>query len=142
MAGKYEFWIGSRYVRSRSSNAFVSLISAISMLGITVAVAVLILVLSVVNGFERELQDRLLAMTAHASIESADGRLHDWRSWVEKAEEHIEVAAAAPFVTGQGLLVLGDRLSGAQFSGIEPQLESRGFARIGRSIERRAIQRN
>jgi len=95
------------------------------MLGITVAVAVLIVVLSVVNGFERELQDRLLAMTAHASIESADGRLQDWRSWVEKAEEHIEVAAAAPFVTGQGLLVLGDRLSGAQFSGIEPQLEAR-----------------
>lgn len=125
MAGKYEFWIGKRYVRSRSSNAFVSLISAISMLGITVAVAVLIVVLSVVNGFERELQDRLLAMTAHASIESADGRLQDWRSWVEKAEEHIEVAAAAPFVTGQGLLVLGDRLSGAQFSGIEPQLEAR-----------------
>jgi lipoprotein-releasing system permease protein len=125
MAGKYEFWIGSRYVRSRSSNGFVSLISAISMLGITVAVAVLILVLSVVNGFERELQDRLLAMTAHASIEDAGGRLQDWRSWVEKAEEHVEVAAAAPFVTGQGLLVLRDRLSGVQFSGIDPQLESR-----------------
>ena len=125
MAGKYEFWIGSRYVRSGSSNGFVSLISAISMLGITVAVAVLILVLSVVNGFERELQDRLLAMTAHASIEDASGRLQDWRSWVEKAEEHVEVAAAAPFVTGQGLLVLGDRLSGVQISGIEPQLESR-----------------
>ncbi len=125
MAGKYEFWIGSRYVRSRSSNGFVSLISAISMLGITVAVAVLILVLSVVNGFERELQDRLLAMTAHATIEDAGGRLQDWRSWVEKAEEHVEVAAAAPFVTGQGLLVLRDRLSGVQFSGIDPQLESR-----------------
>ena len=125
MAGKYEFWIGNRYVRSRSSNGFVSLISAISMLGISVAVAVLILVLSVVNGFERELQDRLLAMTAHASIEHAGGRLQDWRSWVEKAEEHVEVAAAAPFVTGQGLLVLRDRLSGVQFSGIDPQLESR-----------------
>ena len=125
MAGKYEFWIGNRYVRSRSSNGFVSLISAISMLGITVAVAVLILVLSVVNGFERELQDRLLAMTAHASIEDAGGRLQDWRSWVEKAEEHVEVAAAAPFVTGQGLLVLRDRLSGVQFNGIDPQLESR-----------------
>jgi len=125
MAGKYEFWIGNRYVRSRSSNGFVSLISAISMLGITIAVAVLILVLSVVNGFERELQDRLLAMTAHASIEHAGGRLQDWRSWVEKAEEHVEIAAAAPFVTGQGLLVLRDRLSGVQFSGIDPQLESR-----------------
>ena len=128
MAGKYEFWIGNRYVRSRSSNGFVSLISAISMLGITIAVAVLILVLSVVNGFERELQDRLLAMTAHASIEHAGGRLQDWRSWVEKAEEHVEVGAAAPFVTGQGLLVLRDRLSGVQFSGIDPQLESRVFS--------------
>jgi len=125
MAGKYEFWIGNRYVRSRSSNGFVSLISAISMLGITVAVAVLILVLSVVNGFERELQDRLLAMTAHATIEHGDGRLQDWRIWVEQAEEHIDVAAAAPFVNGQGLLLFGERLSGAQFSGIDPQLESR-----------------
>jgi lipoprotein-releasing system permease protein len=125
MAGKYEFWIGNRYVRSHSSNAFVSMISAISMLGIAVAVAVLIVVLSVVNGFERELQDRLLAMTAHASIEDSDGRLQDWRIWAEQAEEHIEVGAAAPFVNGQGLLLFGDRLSGAQFTGIEPQLESR-----------------
>jgi lipoprotein-releasing system permease protein len=125
MAGRYEFWIGNRYVRARSSNGFVSLISAISMLGITVAVAVLIVVLSVVNGFERELQDRLLAMTAHASIEDSDGRLQDWRTWVEQAEEYTDVAAAAPFVNGQGLLLLGDRLSGVQISGIEPRLESR-----------------
>jgi len=125
MAGKYEFWIGRRYVRSRSTSRFVSLISAISMLGIAVAVAVLIVVLSVVNGFERELQDRLLAMTAHASIEVPDGRLQDWRSWVEQAEAHVEVAAAAPFVNGQGLLLLRDRLSGGQFIGIEPQLEAR-----------------
>jgi lipoprotein-releasing system permease protein len=125
MAGKYEFWIGNRYVRSRSGNNFVSLISAISMLGIAVAVAALILVLSVVNGFERELQSRLLAMTAHASIEQADGRLRDWRDWVGEAEEDIDVAAAAPFVTGQGLLNFGDRLSGVQVSGIEPRLESR-----------------
>lgn len=125
MPGKYEFWIGNRYVRSRSGNSFVSLISAISMLGIAVAVAALIVVLSVVNGFERELQNRLLAMTAHASIEKADGRLADWRAWVGQAEEHIDVAAAAPFVTGQGLLLLGDRLSGVQVSGVEPRLESR-----------------
>ena len=71
----FEFWIGNRYVRSRSDNRFVSLISGISMLGITIAVAVLIVVLSVVNGFERELKERLLAMTAHASIEDADRRL-------------------------------------------------------------------
>ena len=75
MSQAFEYWIGNRYVRSRSSNSFVSLISAISMLGIAIAVMVLIVVMSVVNGFERELKDRLLAMTSHASIESTDGRL-------------------------------------------------------------------
>ena len=72
MGKRFEVWVGSRYVRSRSRNSFVSLISAISMLGIAIAVLVLIVVMSVVNGFERELQDRLLAMTAHASIEIAE----------------------------------------------------------------------
>ncbi|MCJ7590357.1 MAG: lipoprotein-releasing system transmembrane subunit LolC, partial [Woeseiaceae bacterium] len=75
MGSSYEYWIGTRYVRSRSSNGFVSLISAISMLGIAIAVTVLIVVMSVVNGFERELKDRLLAMTAHAVIEGVDGEL-------------------------------------------------------------------
>ena len=69
MSWKFEYWIGGRYVRSRSKNSFVSLISAISMLGIAIAVSVLIVVLSVVNGFERELKDRLLAMSAHAAIQ-------------------------------------------------------------------------
>ncbi|MDX1404300.1 MAG: lipoprotein-releasing ABC transporter permease subunit [Woeseiaceae bacterium] len=125
MAAGYEQWMGRRYVRSRSGNSFVSLISAISMLGIAVAVAVLIVVLSVVNGFERELQNRLLAMTAHATIEESDNRLENWRDWVTRAEEHPEVAAAAPFVNGQGLLNNGSRLSGVQISGIEPELEVR-----------------
>ena len=78
MAQRFETWIGGRYVRSRSANSFVSLISAISMLGIAIAVAVLIIVLSVVNGFERELKDRLLAMTSHASIEGVEGELEGW----------------------------------------------------------------
>ena len=125
MLSNYEYWIGRRYVRSRSGNSFISLISAISMLGIAIAVAVLIVVLSVVNGFERELRDRLLAMSAHATIEAQEERLPDWRVWAGVAEEHAEVAAAAPFVHGQGLLVFDGRLSGAEFRGIEPVLESR-----------------
>ena len=119
----YEFWIGGRYVRSRSSNRFVSLISAISMLGIAIAVAVLIIVLSVVNGFERELRERLLAMSAHATVEDASGRLADWSRWVERAQEHPAVSAAAPYVEGQALLVHGERLSGAGLRGIDPELE-------------------
>jgi lipoprotein-releasing system permease protein len=116
--------MGSRYVRSRSSNRFVSLISAISMLGIALAVAVLIIVLSVVNGFERELRERLLAMSAHATIEDARGELADWPAWVERAERHPAVSAAAPYVEEQALLVLGKRSSGAALRGIDPQLES------------------
>lgn len=131
MSGNYEYWIGRRYVRSRSGNSFISLISAISMLGIAIAVAVLIVVLSVVNGFERELKDRLLAMSAHASIENSEDGLSNWRAWAETAEAQPDVAAAAPYVDGQGLLVLGKRLSGAAFRGIDPELESRvsGVAR-------------
>jgi lipoprotein-releasing system permease protein len=119
----YEYWVGTRYVRSQSSNGFVSLISAISMLGIAIAVAVLIVVLSVVNGFERELRERLLAMSAHATIEDPAGRAADWLSRVRAAAENPRVVAAAPYVEGQGLLVHGERLSGAELRGIDPGLE-------------------
>ena len=125
MFSSYEYWIGRRYVRARSSNRFVSLISAISMLGIAIAVAVLIIVLSVVNGFERELQERLLAMSAHAIIESSDGDLENWQTLSDIALDNPRVSAAAPYVTGQGLLLLGDRLSGAELRGVDPELEDK-----------------
>lgn len=123
MGTRYEIWIGSRYVRARSSNRFVSLISAISMLGIAIAVAVLIIVLSVVNGFERELQERLLSMTAHASIESPDRGLPDWRALAVVAGADARVTASAPYVDGQALLIAGEALSGAGLRGIDPPLE-------------------
>jgi len=119
----FEFWVGSRYVRARGGNSFVSLISGISMLGITIAVSVLILVLSVVNGFERELKDRLLAMTAHASIEGLDGRMVDWPRLVAAADGHAGVRATAPYVEGQALLVFAEQLSGAELRGIDPGAE-------------------
>lgn len=124
MAVGYEFWIGRRYVRARSSNRFVSLISAISMAGIAIAVAVLIIVLSVVNGFERELQDRLLSMSSHAIIESPDGRLGDWQRFAAVAGDNPRVTGSAPYIEGQGLLLHGERLSGALLRGIEPALEA------------------
>ncbi len=124
MAGAYELWIGRRYVRSRSSNSFVSLISMISMLGIAIAVAVLIVVLSVVNGFERELKDRLLAMTAHASIEGARGELTDWEALVAAAPANPRVTAAAPYLDGQALMVFGEALSGVELRGVDPLAEA------------------
>ena len=125
MFGSFEMWVGSRYVRSRSSNQFVSLISAISMGGIAVAVAVLIVVLSVVNGFERELKDRLLAMTSHANIIDSRHNYTNWPEIIDLAESNERVDAAAPYIDGQGLLVSGERLSGAKIQGIEPALEKR-----------------
>ena len=124
MGGRFETWIGGRYVRSRSSNKFVSMISAISMLGIAIAVTVLIVVMSVVNGFERELKDRLLAMTAHASIENVDGELASSTALIETAQKNARVRAAAPYVDGQALLVFKNELSGAELRGMEPELEN------------------
>lgn len=124
MGSHFEFWIGNRYVRSRSGNSFVSLISAISMLGIAIAVSVLILVLSVVNGFERELKDRLLAMTAHANIEGIDSRIDEWRTLSNVAAGNARVRAAAPYVDGQALLVYAEQLSGAELRGIDPVAEN------------------
>lgn len=124
MANRYELWIGSRYVRSRSANSFVSLISAISMLGIAIAVTVLIVVMSVVNGFERELKDRLLAMTAHASIEGVEGILGDTDKLIDTALKNERVRAAAPYVNGQALLVFEKQLSGAELRGIDPDREN------------------
>ncbi len=123
MGRRFEYWIGKRYVRSRSSNTFVSLISAISMLGIAIAVMVLIVVMSVVNGFERELKDRLLAMTAHASIEGVDGELADFPDLIATALDNPRVDAAAPYVDGQALLVFEKQLSGAELRGIDPEME-------------------
>ncbi|MBT8088513.1 MAG: lipoprotein-releasing ABC transporter permease subunit [Gammaproteobacteria bacterium] len=123
MSSRFESWIGRRYVRSRSVNSFVSMISAISMLGIAIAVTVLIVVMSVVNGFERELKDRLLAMTAHADIENIDGELSNWQALIETAGQNERVRAAAPYVDGQALLVFEQQLSGAELRGIDPQLE-------------------
>ena len=121
----FEIWVGNRYVRSHSSNSFVSLISAISMAGIAIAVAVLIVVLSVVNGFERELQDKLLTMTAHASIEGIEGELSDWPAMAATAAENSQVRTTAPYISGQSLLVFGEQLSGAELRGIDPAAESK-----------------
>ena len=122
--GRFEVWIGNRYVRSRSRNSFVSLISAISMAGIAIAVAVLIVVLSVVNGFERELRERLLAMTSHATIEGIDGELQEWPTLRSVALADPRVSGAAPYVSGQGLMVYAESLSGVELRGIDPELEA------------------
>ncbi len=124
MASRFEYWVGGRYVRSRGRNSFVSLISTISMLGIAIAVTVLIVVLSVVNGFERELRERLLAIDSHAAIEDRIGRLVEWQTVSDIASSNPDVLATSPYVTGQALMVFEEQLSGAELRGVDPVLEN------------------
>jgi lipoprotein-releasing system permease protein len=119
----YELLIGRRYLRSGRGNRFVSFISIISMLGVAIGVAVLIVVLSVMNGFERELRGRILSLTSHASISGFGAGIEDWQQVVAKLASNEEVVAAAPYIEDQGLLIAGGKSSGAGISGILPEEE-------------------
>ncbi len=118
-----EMWVAKRYLLSSKDNNFISLISAISIFGITIAVSVLIIVLSVVNGFEKELREKLLSVSAHANIEDSTGTMENWSFYTEKAKEHAKVTSAAPYLNGKGLVVMGKKFSGIEFRGIESTLE-------------------
>ena len=118
-----EMWVAKRYLLSSKDNNFISLISAISIFGITIAVSVLIIVLSVVNGFEKELREKLLSVSAHANIEDSTGTMDNWSFYTEKAKEHAKVTSAAPYLNGKGLVVMGKKFSGIEFRGIESTLE-------------------
>jgi lipoprotein-releasing system permease protein len=124
MRQPYALFIAFRYLRARSAHGFISFISTVSMIGIALAVAVLIVVLSVMNGFEHELQQRILGMVSDASIGGYDGPLEDWAALRERAEQRPGISAAAPFVEGQGMAVAGEALAGVTVRGVEPALES------------------
>ncbi len=123
MRQPYELSIAARYLRTRSSHSFISFISAVSMIGIGLAVAVLIVVLSVMNGFEYELQRRILGMVSDASISGYDAPLVDWRELRERVLERDDVEAAAPSVEGQAMAVAGEALAGVTVRGVDPELE-------------------
>lgn len=120
----YELTIAARYLRARSSHSFISFISAVSMIGIALAVALLITVLSVMNGFEHELQRRILGMVSDASIAGYEGPLPDWEQLRERVLARGDVEAAAPYVEGQGMAVAGEALAGVTVRGVDPALES------------------
>ncbi|UCC13565.1 MAG: lipoprotein-releasing ABC transporter permease subunit [Gammaproteobacteria bacterium] len=120
---RFETFLGFRYIWSRSGNGFVSFISIISMLGIAVGVAVLVVVLSVVNGFETELRSRILSMTSHAAISGYESGLAEWEEASAKALQNPSVLATAPFVEGEGMLVNGDLISGVGIRGVLPDEE-------------------
>ena len=127
---QYELLVGLRYTRAKRRNHFISFISLTSMLGIALGVAALIVVLSVMNGFQKEVRARILGVVSHVQITGADNRLADWQAVAREAAAHPQVAAAAPFVNAQGMLVLGASVRGAVVRGIVPQLEQK-VAEIG-----------
>jgi len=135
MRQPYELSIALRYLRTKSAHSFISFISAVSMVGIALAVALLIIVLSVMNGFENELQQRILGMVSDASIIGYEGPLENWRGARERVLERDDVAAAAPYVeglamavkratVGQGNDAAGEAIAGVTVRGVEPTLES------------------
>jgi lipoprotein-releasing system permease protein len=124
MRQPYELSIAVRYLRTRSSHSFISFISAVSMIGIALAVAVLIVVLSVMNGFEYELQRRILGMVSAASITGDREPLADWQEARTRVLARDDVEAAAPYVEGQAMAYAGESLAGVTVRGIDPQLET------------------
>jgi lipoprotein-releasing system permease protein len=135
----FELLIGLRYTRAKRRNHFISIISMISMLGIALGVAALIVVLSVMNGFQKEVRDRMLAVVAHVQISGAGGALADWRKTAAEASKNPEVVAAAPFVSGQGLLSYGGGVRGTIVRGILPQEEA-GVTALAQQVRRGSLE--
>jgi lipoprotein-releasing system permease protein len=119
-----EVFIGLRYLRAKRRNHFISFISLVSMLGIALGVTTLITVISVMNGFEKELRARILGAIAHATIRPIDGVMTDWESVILQAEKHPDVDGAAPFIE-EGVWLQGDESSGAFIRGVDPEYEKR-----------------
>src|SRR5215469_8084123 len=119
----YEWLIGTRHLRSTHRRGFVSFVAFMSVCGLMLGVATLIVVLSVMNGFERELRSRMLAVTAHATIAGLDGRLDDWQALQARVRAAPGVTAAAPYVESQAMFANGRRMAGASVRGVLPEEE-------------------
>lgn len=125
----YELLIGLRYTRAQprqsgSSNRFISFIALISLLGLALGVAALIVVLSVMNGFQKELRTRILGVVSHVQISAQDGALTDWQTTMQLAVRNPRVLAAAPFVQEQGMLSFDGEVRGMIVRGVLPEMEN------------------
>jgi lipoprotein-releasing system permease protein len=119
----YELFVGLRYTHTKRRTHFISFISFTSMLGIALGVTALITVLSVMNGFETELRERILGMASHATITTFDGSLENWQDVSGMIGGEPHVLASAPFVSGESMLSNGKQVSGAQIRGVLPEAE-------------------
>jgi lipoprotein-releasing system permease protein len=119
----YELYVGLRYTRAKRRTHFISFISLVSMLGIALGIAALITVMSVMNGFEKEIRARILGAAAHIQVLAGESGLQAWERLAAQLKRHPEVTAAAPFVQGQGLLSTGTAVRGVFARGVVPELE-------------------
>ncbi len=134
-----EAYIGLRYTRAKRRNGFISFITFTSVLGIALGVTALITVLSVMNGFETELRERILGMAAHATISGRDGALGDWQGVRERAARHPRVLGAAPYVRAEAMLTHGQAVNGTLVRGVLPGLEPE-VSRVARHMTEGALE--
>ena len=130
----YEFFVGLRYTRAKRKNHFISFISMTSMVGIALGVAALIVVLSVMNGFQQELRTRILGVASHLEITGASGQLADWPTLATFANQQPHVLASAPYIYAQAMLSVDRGVQGAIVRGILPEMEDE-VADLGRHMK-------
>ncbi|MFL6622923.1 MAG: lipoprotein-releasing ABC transporter permease subunit [Sulfurifustis sp.] len=118
-----ELFVGLRYVRARRRDHFISFISLVSMIGIALGIAALITVLSVMNGFGKELRARILGVASHVTVTGMDGRLTEWSGVAQRVRENSHVVGEAPYVLGQAMVARGKSVSGVLVRGILPEEE-------------------
>jgi len=135
---RYELLLGLRYTRAKRRNHFISFISLASMLGIGLGVATLIVVLSVMNGFESELRSRILGMASHATISGNSEGLPDWSGVAAMASQNPDVAATAPYIEGEALVKVGSEISGTVIRGVLPGEEAK-VSEIGKHMASGAL---
>jgi lipoprotein-releasing system permease protein len=134
----YEYFVGLRYTRAKRRNHFISFISMTSMAGIALGVAALIVVLSVMNGFQKELRARILGVASHVQMSGFDGGLSAWPEVAASGKRHPQVVAAAPYVMAQALLSFDNTVQGALIRGITPELENT-VAEFGQSMKQGSL---
>src|SRR5487761_582792 len=125
MSSRYEWLVGTRYLRSTHRRGFVSFVALMSVCGLALGVATLIVVLSVMNGFGRELRTRILSVTADATIMGLHGTISDWQSVQKRVEREPGVQVAVPYVEEQAMLTHGQEITGSSVRGILPDEERR-----------------
>ncbi|MFA6386089.1 MAG: lipoprotein-releasing ABC transporter permease subunit [Candidatus Paceibacterota bacterium] len=130
----YELFVGWRYTRAKRKNHFISFISLTSMIGIALGVAALIVVLSVMNGFQKELRTRILGVASHLEITGSNYQLADWQRIAEFSSKQPHVSASAPYITAQGMLSYDQGVQGAIIRGVVPMAEDK-VADLGRHMK-------